>query len=333
MASPRPLTLSSLPKELMNSYLGALSDARSLSNLACTCLKNRDICRKIRSAQELLHCVLNSSEANKKRIVELITADPSIILMPVAGKEVYPIKDGKTDIKNDRGVTTPLEAAARCGDMPVVKMMFATIPMSQKQTAIDRLQALKKPGATPTDTHSYAFWGLPELRAAYPVYLERAAAAQATRGFDAVKQLYGDLGDTQKNLPWFLLQIFCRPLPLGTLAHFATLPPDFTVEPKRDCIVASTDGLDAIPLDVASLGRGTFTALYKGWWVSPRSLSVRAGELTKRFMTLARADSLVMTTLETVLTSELDKIIQAELKLVVEISPSVNSLAGHPVSL
>jgi len=298
MATPQPLMLSKPPKALMESYISDLSDARSLSSLSLSCRAHRDLYRNKLKAKELLHYVLNSSEVNKKRILKLIAAYPSAILTLATGREVYRTKEWSIACKNKRGLTTPLKAAAQCGDMPFVKRMLARVSAHQMPTAILQLQSLKKAGATPKDPHSYTFWGLPELPSAYKAYLGPAPALIATEQWDELEVLGGRLGEAYKNLPWFLLQVFCRPVPHEPL-------PDFTVEPERVCRLFN--GSD---LDISSLGDVFCVVLHKG---------ARAGSSWHRCGYYAPSrlgfwlllDSLAMDSLCKVLTSDLDKIIQS----------------------
>jgi len=302
MATPQPLMLSKLPKALMESYINDLSDARSLSSLSLSCRTYRDLYRNKLKAKELLHYVLNSSEVNKKLALEIIAAYPSAILTLATGREVYRTKEGVIACKNKRGFTTPLKAAAQCGDIPFVIRMLARVSAHQMPTAILQLQSLKKAGATPTDPHSYAFWGLSELRSAYKAYLDPALnqALVAANEWDELADICGHLGEAHKNLPWFLLQVFCRPVP-----HAPDLP-DFTVEPERVC--RFFDGSD---LDISSFGAVSCRALYKGMHDVVRAGGWGWSCVDGVPRAAARADSLAVDSLCKVLTSELDKIIQS----------------------
>lgn len=257
-----------------------------------------------RKASKLLFYVLNINVERKKQILELISLESktqseeskaqsetqSIILMRATAEEFF---YNTTQRKKLWTNVSPIEAAAKCGDFHLVRLMFDSLPDRQKMQALEQLKAVRASRKILAEAGSY-ITGLVELRNAYNAYLEPYDALVAAENWNELNKLCGLLGDAHRNLPAFLLQVFCNPVPHHPL-------PDFTKEPLRACVLWG-----GAALDISSIGGSTFCALYKGRAAPSAWVCVaRRGPM----LWAAGVDSAAIDSLYKVLPSELDKII------------------------
>lgn len=299
MSSPK-YKMSDLPASVTQFTVGPFLDESSLSVLSRTCTLYRDLFKGTRSdrgkASTLLFCVLNPNEANLKRIQALLSEPQqeikSIILIRVSGHEVYfSIKQDKWVSKKKWINVSPLEAGALCGDVHLVRRLLEKIPDNQKTQALVQLQEIKKK-CTTDEAQSY-ICRLDNLRKAYKEYLEHYQNLANTENWKEIDECWGLVGEAQKNLPWFLLQVLCDPIPHHPI-------PDFTKEPPRACCLKYNE-----ELDLDRFFAGSHYALNKGHRCYARSWRARdAG----RIATLV--DSVAIDSLYEVLPAELDKVIK-----------------------
>ncbi len=212
-------------------------------------------------ASELLDCVLNIDEGRKKRILELLDlpnlSNKSIILIHSNGK-VKSLRKGICSKKkkvtrmkfND---VSPLQAAALCGDFFLVHLFIKKLPDHQKYAAWLQLEAIRR-----RKDYLAAFFA---LQKAYHDYLKRWNAQNKKKDrlsfwvtiWDEPEYLWEEVGEHQKKLSIFGLQVLCNPIPYGQL-------PNLTQEPIRSLLVDHDN-----ELNLDSIGIGTESALSKGY--------------------------------------------------------------------
>lgn len=264
--------------------------------------------RRVQRATELLSCVLNISEANRKRILELISSESkveleSIILMRVTATEFF---YGTTMPKEVRSNESPLEAAARNGDNPIAEIMLNALPRKQRDQGIIQLKAVRAALLIPSEPGSY-IPKLVEFRIACQKFNNNIDTLIKEYKRDEIDIRSGMLGDTQQNLSWFLLQVFCHP------RFHDPIPKDFTLEPNRNCQVYTYINGKWIlgALDIMSLGKVTNFALYKGG--AAGGFEGFAGMYAGRDGVWGRVrfDSAAIDSLYEVLPADLDRIINS----------------------
>lgn len=304
--------MSDLSNDLTKYKMGPFLDEKGLSRLACTCTIYRnllkDTCFHTEKAAELLFYVLNPNKTNLNCMEELLSEwqkkeVQSIILTRVSGHEVYFSKKLTAWVSKRKWINiSSLEAAAQCGDVHVVRRLLEKIPDNQRTQALEQLEGVKKK-CTTIEPCSY-ICGLIDLRSAYKEYVEPYRALESARNWDELDKRWGLLGKAQKNLPWFLLQVFCNPIRHQPI-------PDFTKEPVRHCRLCDNSDLD---LDL--FYTGAHRALCKG----DGGLAVRDfGSNAEGGM--VSFDVLAIKRLCEVLPTELDKVINF-IKLLIETSES-----------
>ena len=210
-------------------------------------------------ARELLFCVLNTNtDANRKQMDELLVESQaaghqSIILTRVSSQEFYSNAQNQILPRANRVWThpiSPLEAVFKCGDFHLVRRLLARIPENQKREALVQLQNAKTECAA--NIPGNYLYDLARLSAAYKEYLGSYDNLVQTNNSNELNRLWGCIGEAQKNLSWFLLQVFCNPSPHDPL-------PNFNLEPRRDCRLR-----DNTTFDLDSIGLSSSYALYKG---------------------------------------------------------------------
>lgn len=263
-ASKNSIDLTSNPKSksqllflsaaLTKKGIGDFLDDDSLWAISKTCRQYRDLFKSSRKARkkatELLHCVLNIDTFRKKRIIELLSEPQpgtlSIVLMRVFGREVYWGYKKPSDsygilssfkikkICKREWTASPLEAAAKMGDNFLVKMFLDKLSQKQKLEALHQLQNIRAQRKIVWEPASY-LRGFLELREAYKTFLESFAVIQATnQRWHLIGELWGEIGEAQKNLPNYGLQVLSTPVfPIQ----------DFTKEPKRELEMARFHGI------------------------------------------------------------------------------------------
>lgn len=228
-------------------------DEKSLHALTLTCKnyqkKYKNTYQDKKVAAEMLHCVLNPTESNQKRFLELITEPkkdlngPPLYLIQNHGEEVYFNKAKVKKTKRMRWNTNVLEAILRTGNFHLAKTLFNSIPKAAKTDALkQQIRDIKAKG----------IWGMSELQTAYKNFLDPWKALYDAKKGKELNRLSGLIGLAQKeHLPWFSLYLFCHP---GTHANA-----NYTLAPNWVCILIRNAELDLDLFDVASIN-----ALYKG---------------------------------------------------------------------
>lgn len=253
------------------------------------------------TASQLLFCVLNIDERNKKRIM-MVLAKLKIkesILIRATGIEWH--NDNPIQVKRTWKDVSPLEAAAKCGDVHLVRMLMEKLSFKERTLAITQLEGVKAARTIPSEPGSY-ICGLAELNQSYKTYLELFRIhnlEQDNFNSKILKELNETLGDVQKKLPCFLLQAF--------FSFIRKTGSDVTKEPERRVHIVS--GYHQYQeLNTKAIGKGTESALAsiyqgEGEWMMGYSAYVGSSA--------AERDSNLIAELYTVLPAELDKIIES----------------------
>ncbi len=253
MSIPKHLIFT-LPKDLINLYTSFLGrkDLLALKWGSKACSNDHEDQWR---AAELLHYVLNIDEEKKKRILELINkpslGSQSFILIKAQGFVEYNSSKQKKVIPRAQfNNVSPLEAAALCGDFFLVQLLSDAVPKNQKHSAGLQLQEIRK--------RSDFLAPFPTLVKAYHEYNIHLKKVQRFKGLDFLthiqieKELREQIGESQKKISNYGLQVFCNLVTHDPL-------PDFTIEPLRKCIM-----WDKSDLDLDSIGIGTDSILHKG---------------------------------------------------------------------
>lgn len=295
-----------LPAALTRLNLCPFLDDLNLTSLSRTCTFYRDALinpRADRKAAKLLFYVVNPHKANLKQMQKLFSVQKekaqSIILIRVSGLEVYFSKKQGTWVSRRKWTNvSPLEAAALCGDIHLVRWLLAKIPVEQRREALAQLLAVQKQ-RTSDEPGSY-ICVFPDFWKAYKKYKESFPALISTGRYDEINKLWGHIGEVQTSLPWFLLQVLCDPIP-----HLPI--PDFTKEPKRVCHLGGGYELD---LDALRFNANSGVAIFKHP-DRPSEANLTGYNMDR---TAHECDFLAIKRLCEVLPIELDKTIQWLLK-------------------
>jgi hypothetical protein len=217
---------------------------------------------------------------------------------------------------------SPLEAAFKCGDFHLVNRLLARIPINQKGEALVQLRKAQSECAT-NIPGSYLY-DLTRLSAIYEEFLGPYDNLMNTHNWNELYRLWGHIGEAQKSLSWFLLQVFCNPIPHHPL-------PNFNLEPRRDCLMRDNTHLD---LDSIGFGSCNFSggmarygtplisyhALLKGTNVGGPEEAWPGMVLVPTMPTMARADLLAINSLREAVQQALDQTIAS-------LQTEVNALA------
>lgn len=293
-------------RELFFSYAGN----RSLSCLVGTCHTFRNFaeigtCAEYktngRKAVELVSYVVNPTVDNLARMEAFLdkhspAVQLAIMLTRVSVKEEY-ISKGKTKCKKQLPPLSSLEAAIlRCGDPYVLNRLLqrlrhclAVVPQNAEQ-AIAHLQHAQAQ-CRPEIPGNYRY-DLDCLLKAYRALLTPYEALKKVENWSEIDRLNGCMGNTQFNLSWFLLQIFCNPVPHEPI-------PDFKKEPERTCIVFCNE-----VLDLGFIGSEHSSALFKGSMNAPQ-VDMAVGT------TYCYMDLLALERLYEVLPSQINEVIES----------------------
>lgn len=255
--------MSYLSDDLIEQAIAPLQDINSLILFSRVSKRfSRLLGPKCGVAAELLFCVLNINTERKKRILEILSQHKedaeSIILIRTSGHEFY---YNTTICKKEWSDTSPLEAATKCGDIHLVRLLFDNVPLTQKDHAIAQLEGVKSSKKIASEPGSYIY-PLVDIRNAFKYFLEQSEALTSENYSEISKELNkrcGLLGDAFKNLSWFLLQVFCVPSPSGRLRCDL----DFIQEPPRECIIWDRHW-KKVPLNISAIGSSTERALCYG---------------------------------------------------------------------
>ncbi len=208
-------------------------------------------------AAPLMDLVLNIDSENKKKILEIIAKNPELILVSTKGDVKYPSsKQKKIAVRIGISNLSPLEAAALSGDFHLVNIFRDKLPDNN----------LKRQAGLQVDTILSDSNFLSAFKAvidAYQKFLKEEDTQRKAKARDwkTVNELWGQVGEAQKRLSTFGLQVFCNPC-----RHF----PDFTLEPVRACrFEVYASGWKEVDSDLDSFGAGSRDALCKG----PRAYS------------------------------------------------------------
>lgn len=271
------------------------------------------------AASELLFCVLNINETGRRRIKEIlskltnskrIVESQSIILTRVMGIEWHGDGSGREGIssffyKRDPNLckrvwknVSPLEAAAKCGDIYLLRKMLKKVPIKERTLAISQLEGVKATRTIASEPGSF-ICGLFELHNAYKTYLavlELHNLKERDYGLKRVIELREFLGDAQKKLSTCLLHAFCNPFRSS----------GYKYEEVFSRMTTIIWGANYRYFDANKIGKGTGSAL-------------ASEERHERYMmsyswcaenSAAERDSKIISELYRVLPVELDKIIE-----------------------
>ncbi len=210
-------------------------------------------------AAPLMDLVLNITAENKKKILEIIAKNPELILVSTKGDVKYPSsKQKKIAVRIGISNLSSLEAAALSGDFHLVNIFRDALPDNLKRQAGLQVDTIL--------SNSNFLSAFKAVLDAYQKFLKEVDIQNKAKEPDwkTVYELWEHLGDAQKKLSTFGLQVFCNPVPHDPL-------PDFTLEPVRACRFEVYDnGWKDVDGDLDSFGLGTNFALYKaarraGW--------------------------------------------------------------------
>lgn len=224
-------------------------DLRSISRQAQTCGTFsevfKDLLEQAKMAAPLLNLVLNIDEKGKKEILEIIKANPKFILYRSQGRVNYfSSKQNKIVARILISNLSPLEAAALSGDFHLVNIFRDALTLDQKQIAGLQLDEILSRPDFLSAFHA--------LQKAYHEYLKQYIdLMQTDEAQKKITSLWEHIGEAQKNLSLYGLQVFCNPIRHKPL-------PDLTKEPARVCKL-----YDDRSLDLDSIGLGTECALWK----------------------------------------------------------------------
>ncbi len=263
MSTPKPLIFT--PSIDILKLQGSFLDIKSLHELSRTCKQFRDLHQKPLKSVELLDCVVNINEVKKQRIIAILSSlsleARAIILEPTIHYitvEARALKQGRTRFNH----TSPLQAAAICGDLFSVNRFLQALPPQLNPQAKAQLQEVRD--------HREFLSFLADLDRAYQVYIDHYQALKdanidsyeklkAANQLDTIKTNFEQIGEKQKMVSNFVLQLFCRRI------SFAHQKP-CTLEPARDIYIDGYDPKwDALRVTLHNVGTGTYSALIKGW--------------------------------------------------------------------
>ncbi len=207
-------------------------------------------------AAPLMDLVLNITAENKNKILEIIAKNPELILVRTKGDVKYPCsKQKKIAVRIGISNLSPLEAAALSGDFHLVNIFRDALPDNLKRQAGLQVDAIL--------SNSNFLSAFKAVLDAYQKFLKEIDTQSKAKEPDwkTAYELWEHLGDAQKKLSTFGLQVFCNPVPHEPL-------PDFALEPVRAFRfeVYDIDGLKNVDGDLDSFGAGSNSALYKGPW-------------------------------------------------------------------
>ncbi len=203
-------------------------------------------------AAPLMDLVLNITAENKKKILEIIAKNPELILVSTKGDVKYPSsKQKKIAVRIGISNLSSLEAAALSGDFHLVNIFRDALPDNLKRQAGLQVDTIL--------SNSNFLSAFKAVLDAYQKFLQEVDTQSKAKEPDwkTAYELWEHLGDAQKKLSTFGLQVFCNPVPHDPL-------PDFALEPVRACrFEVYDDGWKEVDLDLDSFGVGTDFALYK----------------------------------------------------------------------
>lgn len=211
-------------------------------------------------AAPLMDYVLNITAEKKKQILEIIAANPELILVRTKGDVKYPSsKQKKIAVRIRISNLSPLEAAALSGDFHLVNIFRDALPDNLKHQAGLQLDAIL--------SRRDFLLAFKVFQGAYQKFLKECDTQSKAEAKDwkIAHELWEQLGEAQKKVSTFGLQVFCNPVPHKPL-------PDFTLEPVRACRFEVYDnGWKEVDSDLDSFGVGTDLALYMGVRTSVRT--------------------------------------------------------------
>ena len=255
--------------KLQSSFL----DNNSVISLANTCHDFRNILsfhvKAIKKtaearAQELLDCVVNIDEERKKRILELLAlpnlSSQSIILIPSHGKakslQKWFCSKKREFTRIEFNDLSALQAAALCGDFFIVNLFIDKIPAHQRYAAGLQLKKIRE-----RKDYLAPFFALQQAYREYLKGVESHGKGYQYSFWDFLEDksecLWERVGECQKKLSNFGLQVLSNPILYGHLPYFSTQ------EPVRLSLLNDDEALD-----LGKIGISTQSALAKGYSVS-----------------------------------------------------------------
>lgn len=341
MSKPKSKMLT-LPDSLIMDEICAFLEARDLSAFAQTCTENRNVSQNNCKASELLFYGVNINKERKKKLLELLatqnipqqnlreqnlgdqnlenlgdrdlsenTEIQSFILRRANVRQVYFSKKLNANVcMGVLGNVSPLEAAVLCGDFHLVRLLLENLPENQNQEAVQQLKRIRR--KLESEPNSFASL-IKSLQTAYKSYMSLCRTIEKVySGYinydyqNKLNKLLGSIGEKQKVLPWFILQMFCIPL-----LYNPPSPDLLKEEPDRYC--RSTLDLDSIGF-VSKFGWDSVPyALIKGPLPPWEGICfVYASVSHEMWPKDAEADSMILNSICAVIKSELDTIIKLQ---------------------
>ena len=173
-------------------------------------------------AAPLMDLVLNITVEKREKILKIIAANPELILVRTKGDVKYRSskQNNKTIVRIGMSNLSPLEAAALSGDFHLVNIFRDALPNNLKHQAGLQLDAIfSRPGFLAA---------FKALHKAYQKFIKEYGELYKAKDWKILDELCEQIGEDQKKLSTFGLQVFCNPV----LHHPL---PDFTKEPLRAC--------------------------------------------------------------------------------------------------
>lgn len=336
--TPKSLSLIESQSAALTKLSGSFLKDFELKRLLTTCkqfkeqLTNPLIDRK--KAKELLGHVLKADPKMAKEVLlqhKDKSESGSIVLIRVKqGKEEYVQKSKEImhpgnfwysyipqEIICKRKWTniSSLEAAALSGDNFLVKDLLEFVPENQYKEALRQLIGVRDRDENAENGKYLSAFSA--LRNAYKDYIDLNNTNDLTVAENWNKwgrkgdELWEKLGEAQKKLPTFALQVYCDPK-----TPFHPIP-DFTREPVRSCQmygVCQSGELDLSSIGFGAGGYGTGYALYRAWGSGGVGMSGKTKNefpCERTHMWCAPIDSLAIDKLYEVISSGLNQIINS----------------------
>lgn len=293
MATPKLhiLTLNMKLMKVTDQFL----ETKDWINKSISCRFFKESYQKEWIATLLMDLVLNINIEKREKILKIIAENPELILIQTRGNVKYCSSQQNNEIIARIRISnfSPLQAAALSGNFHLVNIFRDTLPNKLKHQAGLQLDTiLSRPDfLAPFKALKIAFHELSEQ-------FKRLEADDWTH----LDELYEQVGQAQKGLSTFGLQVFCNPAPPYSL-------PDFTKEPLPACRFdifdyqqrkwTKADG------DLDSFGFGTYRLLSKSGGEKAVCISVRSNGDREHATNCALWDHHVVSQLCDVITEQL----------------------------
>lgn len=241
-------------------------DTQAWIRQATVCKSVHNLYKVALRAAPLMDHVLNITEERKQKILEIIEANPELILVRTKGDVKYPSSKQKKMVVRIRiSDLSPLEAAALSGDFHLVNIFRDALPDHLKNQAGLQLDAIL--------SRSDFLFAFKAFLDACQNFLKEFDTLRKTKAKDwkTVDELWEQMGEAQKKLSTFGLQVFCNPVPHDPI-------PDFILEPVRGCRFEpryEPYENKVVDSDLDLFGLGTGSALHKLKNFHPHRLTPR----------------------------------------------------------